>query len=266
MSLFNPDYVEQHLLRYGFIPALGTSFDWDVFVIGIHVVFSISTPILIAEGVAGRRRTDPWLRNPGLGITAALFLLGAVLTTGVQILSSHFVASAAQLAAVAVLVVLLVVAAFAAFRPTPPSTSERSAPAAWLAFPAVLALLSAFEVVERYVSRSAAPAWLTVVLLIALLVAVGAGVARWSRQEGWAPMGYLAVAAGAVGTYGWVSLATFAQSHTDLGAKTGPVDVAGQVVLILVVLGLIALGGWRNLGRRPIGLPTAPVAREGAPR
>jgi hypothetical protein len=31
-SLFNPNYVHQRLLDYGFIPALGTSFNWTFFV------------------------------------------------------------------------------------------------------------------------------------------------------------------------------------------------------------------------------------------
>src|SRR6185312_7023832 len=39
-SLFNPNYVGAHLLDYGFIPALGTSLLWTVFVLSIHVVWS----------------------------------------------------------------------------------------------------------------------------------------------------------------------------------------------------------------------------------
>lgn len=48
-SLFNPNYAGQRLLDYGYIPALGTSWVWAVFVLSIHVVWSVSTPILIAE-------------------------------------------------------------------------------------------------------------------------------------------------------------------------------------------------------------------------
>lgn len=56
--LFNPNYVGQRLLDYGYIPALGTSLNWSLFVISIHVVWSVATPILIAEGVAAERRTQ----------------------------------------------------------------------------------------------------------------------------------------------------------------------------------------------------------------
>jgi hypothetical protein len=57
-SLFNPNYVGQRLLDYGYMPALGTSLNWSVFVLSIHVVWSIATPILIVEGVASDRRTQ----------------------------------------------------------------------------------------------------------------------------------------------------------------------------------------------------------------
>src|SRR5690242_2149518 len=42
-SLFNPDYVHQRLLDYGYIAALGTSLNWSAFVLSIHVVCSIAT-------------------------------------------------------------------------------------------------------------------------------------------------------------------------------------------------------------------------------
>src|SRR5215471_3859763 len=80
-SLFNPYYAGQHLLAYGYVPALGTSPVWALFVLSIHVVWSISTPILIAEGLAGDRRTTPWLGRIGLAVVAALFVLGFAATT-----------------------------------------------------------------------------------------------------------------------------------------------------------------------------------------
>ncbi|MCM3869292.1 MAG: hypothetical protein ND895_01175, partial [Pyrinomonadaceae bacterium] len=50
-SLFNPNYAGLRLLDYGFIPALGTSLDWAVFVLTLHIVWSVSTCIAIAEGL-----------------------------------------------------------------------------------------------------------------------------------------------------------------------------------------------------------------------
>ena len=75
-SLFNPNYVDAHLLDKGFVPALGISLSWTVFVLGLHTVWSISTPIALVEESARGPRTAPWLRTFGLLVTALLFVAG----------------------------------------------------------------------------------------------------------------------------------------------------------------------------------------------
>src|SRR5262249_3412316 len=65
-SLFDPDYAHAHLLDRGFVPALGIAVPWTIFVLTLHMVWSISTPIALAEGLVPSRRTTPWLRTPGL--------------------------------------------------------------------------------------------------------------------------------------------------------------------------------------------------------
>ncbi len=264
MSLFNPDYAGKHLLSYGFIPLLGTSFAWDVFVVAIHVVFSISTPILIAEGVSGRRRTYPWLRTPGLVAAIVLLVLGALVNTAFQVATSHFVASPAQLVTVGVLMVVLVVAAFGAFPRRTPEPEEPGSWRPWLAFPVVLVLLTAaLEVRYALPGRGVGAAWVIGIMLL-LLAAVGGVALVGSRRPGWAPMGCLAVAAGAVGTYSWHSLVTFLGGHTNLGAPVGPADVAGQIVLILVVFGLLGAGVARNRPDHPAARLES-IAAEEAP-
>ena len=52
-SLFNPNYQGQRLLDFGYVAALGTGLPWLLYVIAIHVVWSISTPIALT----GRRST-----------------------------------------------------------------------------------------------------------------------------------------------------------------------------------------------------------------
>ena len=64
-SLFNPNYVGQRLLDYGYIPRLGTSLNWSVLVLSIHVVWSIATPILIAEGIAAETSNSAVAQNSG---------------------------------------------------------------------------------------------------------------------------------------------------------------------------------------------------------
>src|SRR3954471_11449668 len=41
-SLFNPNYLHMRLLDFGFLPSLGTALPWVVFVVSIHVVWSIT--------------------------------------------------------------------------------------------------------------------------------------------------------------------------------------------------------------------------------
>ncbi len=57
-SLFNPNYARLRLLDYGFIPALGTSLDWAVFVLTLHIVWSVSSR-------SSRLKHFPSSRRPG---------------------------------------------------------------------------------------------------------------------------------------------------------------------------------------------------------
>jgi hypothetical protein len=77
-------------------------------------------------------------------------------------------------------------------------------------------------------------------------------------------MGCLAVAAGAVGTYAWHSLSTFIGGHTNLGARTDLADVAGQILLVLVIFGLIGFGVARSRAG-DLAARAEPVAAQEAP-
>lgn len=238
-SLFNPNYAGQHLLAYGYVPALGTSPVWAVFVLSIHVVWSITTPILIAEGLAGDRRTTPWLGRVGLAVVAALYVLGVGLTTAFTLGMNHFVATVPQFVAAGGLAVLCVAAAFVAFRPGA-RPSAGSAPPAWLAGLTVLALASAFVVLMFGAPSVGVPAAVTVLAMLACELVAAALIVTWSRAEAWGPVHLLAIATGAVLTYGWVGLGLFLRGSTAIGTPVGPADIAGQVGLILFVLALIA--------------------------
>lgn len=246
-SLFNPNYVGQHLLAYGFVPALGTSLNWTIFVLSIHVVWSISTPILIAEGVAGPRRTTPWLGKVGMVVVPVLFVLGCIVTTLGTLQMSSFVASAPQFVAVAVLVVLAVVAAFALFRPgAPRAAASRRPPSPVLVGIGTLVLASAFELIRFDGNGWGLPPAAGVVLMLAFELLAVVLVAWLSRAEGWGPGHYLAIATGTVLTYGWQGMLAFVHGSTHIGAHTGPVDIALQAVLIVAMLGLIAWGVARS--------------------
>jgi hypothetical protein len=113
-TLFNPNYMHLnlHLLDSAYIPALGISAWWTLFVLALHTVWSISVPIALIEATVPRHASTPWLGNWGLAVTAVLYVLGAAANTAIGFHTDHYIATPAQLATSAAIVILLAVVAF----------------------------------------------------------------------------------------------------------------------------------------------------------
>ena len=247
-SLFNPNYVGQHLLDYGFVPSLGTSLNWCVLVLTIHVVWSIATPILIAEGIAASRRTAPWLRIPGLVFTSALFIFGCATTAAFSMKGSPFVATRMQFLVVGVLI-LLAIAAALLIGPRATTGGHRvtasTPPRPGTVFVVCFALAMAFMMAEDRGNPHVPPA----VSVLARLTLEGIAVlviVRWSRSRAWAAGHYLAVAAATTLTYALFGLAAFLRGRTNLGDPTDRVDVIGQIVIAALVFLAIWWGARRS--------------------
>jgi hypothetical protein len=237
-SLFNPNYVGQRLLDYGYLPRLGTSLNWATLVISIHIVWSIATPILIAEGVAGIRRTTPWLRTPGLVVTALLFLLGCVTTAAFSLQADPFVATRVQFLSVALLIGITIAAAFLVT--SPGATPNREAASPPVVFLACLALAIGFLMAEDRSNPHIPPA--ASLMVRWLLEAVAAiAIIRWSRGSNWSPSHYLAIGAATTMAYTLRGLVTLMSGHTNLGEATNAVDIAGHIALAALVFLVI----WR---------------------
>jgi hypothetical protein len=247
-SLFNPNYVGQRLLDYGYITWLGTSLNWCLFVLSIHIVWSIATPILIAEGVAADRRTEPWLKLPGLGITGLLFLLGCVSTTAFSLKSSPFVASTSQFVVVGLIVVVAVLCAFLV-RPAPAVASRSSAPLPIVLFVVCLALAVIFMAAEGVLRGRGLPPAVSVVVRLACEGAAIGAIATSCRRRGWGALHYLALASATTLTYAVFGFVALSQGHTNLGAPTDSLDLIGQVVMAAAVFALI---GWAAYRARPV--------------
>jgi hypothetical protein len=255
-SLFNPNYVNQRLLDYGYVPALGTSFNWTFFVLTIHVVWSVATPILIAEGLAGARRTVPWLGEVGLAVIVVLYLLGCASTAVFSMKSSPFVASKGQFLVSAVLVVTVVTLAFRLFDrlDVRRAATETAAPPRVFVTAATVVLASAYMASEGFArAHGVAPAGPMTFRLACEAVAV-ALYSTWPRHRGWTAQHYLAIAAGTSFTYFVFGLNVLLSGHTNLGVSTDAVEIAGHVALGAAVLGLILLGARRS----------SPTLRDGA--
>ncbi|MFE0020116.1 hypothetical protein, partial [Amycolatopsis sp. NPDC059021] len=162
-SLFNPDYANAHLLDEGFIPGLGIAGPWTVYVLPLHVVWSMATPIAITEALFGR---EPWLRPPGITLWTVLLVIGAAATFTVSLFMGprHFLAHPAQPTASAVIAGALIVVALRVFRLPLPGVPRING---WAAFAFGLGASSAFQVVMRN-SEWFSSAWLTTVLMLGL--------------------------------------------------------------------------------------------------
>lgn len=237
-SLFNPDYAGTHLLAYGFVPWLGTGIPWLIFVLTLHVVWSMGSPIALMEGAYGER---PWLRHAGwLAVPAALFVLGAGAILGFSVLISGFWATAPELLVSLLIAVALVVVAFVALPRMRPRRGAAEIPDAVTGAPkhalgygwALLAgvvLGTAFQLLDQ-LPHEYSP-WLASVALLVVL-AIGVAFAFRLRPDA------VGFGSGAILTYCWVGLVN--------AGRAGTAAVVEQVVIVLIALAVVAVVGVRR--------------------
>jgi hypothetical protein len=237
-SLFNPNYVGLRLLDYGYIPALGMSAWWTLFVLTLHTVWSTAVPIALMEALTPGQRRTPWLGPVGLGVTAFLFLASCVVLAKIEY-KKGFIASVPQFAGSAVGVVGLVALAFAFRRKTlegiPAANSgPAGAPAPLRVGGVAFGTGAAF--VALFKTRTFMPAGWNVTGVVLLLFATGALNLAWSRRAGWGEKHRLALAAGFLLTYAWYG---FVQVPS-VGNVSPRVDLIGNAVFATGALLLLA--------------------------
>jgi hypothetical protein len=196
-SLFNPNYAGEHLLQYAYLPSLGIGGLWTVYVLGIHVLWSMATPIALVEESTGYRRELPWLGRRGLWVTSALFVVSWAIFFAISYgTSDGFLASPAQLICSALITMILVAVAFALPRRSPVVASG-DAPRPWVVFVAAAiagALFMGITFLPHYSGLVAGP------VAVAVL---GVLVSRWARRAGWGRWHRYALAVAGLFTYAW---------------------------------------------------------------
>jgi hypothetical protein len=234
-SLFNPDYLrlQMHLLDPAHVAALGMGAWWTVFVLTLHVVWSVGVSIALVEALARDQPRAPWLGRPGLVVAGALFVLGAVATARFTLKGDPFVGSVSQLAGTVVVAALLVAAAFAWPR-WREGRDARSVPSPWLVGATGLAAGSVFLVIPP------GWGWWAVAAYVVLEAAVVAAAVAWSRRVAWGRLHELALAGGAALAYAWHA---FLQPPV-VGGK-GAVDRVGNAIFALGLLASLAIGARR---------------------
>lgn len=234
LTLFNPHFHGLHLLDYGFVPALGLALPWTLYVLTIHVVWSIAVPIVLVEALFGGSK-QPWLRLPGLGVMAVLYLAGGWAVFVYTAKEQHFMATPVQLGGAAIAAALCIGLAFLTRRASP-AVSGKAIPPVLLGGSTLL-LTSAFVVLYGQSANVLHLPWVLaaggMVLLIAamLLSAFYAGRAASGK-----PMTGVAMAGGALLTYCWLGFSTETALHS--AATLLPHAVLAGAMIALLVLAL----------------------------
>jgi hypothetical protein len=250
-SLFNPNYANQRLLDYGFIPALGIGLPWTLFVLALHTVWSISVPIALVEVLTLDRQTTPWLGRVGLAVTAVLFVIGAGISTAINMALWPYVASVPQFAGAVLAIVALVAAAFVVGRPAAGAAQKAAgqgpAPSPWLVGGAALVAGAVFMALRSL--PLSVPAWVVVLGFLLLSAVVVLLVRSWSARPGWGDQQRLALAGGALLTYAWHAFV-----ESPVVPVSPAVDLIGDVVFGLGAVALLVVAA-RRVGLRLPPLP-----------
>ncbi|RRS00503.1 hypothetical protein [Glycomyces terrestris] len=212
-SLFSTDYrgidYWDEMTRPTWIDPLGLSASAALTFIGGHTLWSFTAPIAIVEAVDGREPPRPWLRAPGLAVTALLYLAAAWLVLRDHLANERDHASAAQLTGAAATAALLIALAFLLGRKRKRPVPRRVPPPAALLPAAAAALIAA----------NWTPTWTGVAVTASLAIGGGAAIAHWSRSETWTRRHPTALAAGALLAVVLPSFLTDPIGETDPVAK-----------------------------------------------
>ena len=251
LSLFNPHYAGWHLLDYGYIPALGIGLPWMLFVLGLHMIWSISVPIAIVEMLAGSRRTTPWLGKIGLAVLAILFVATVIFSFTTSTHADGFVASIFQFigAGIAVIIIVTIGILLGRHRVVLRTTITRNTPSLWLVLIVSLIAGSLFMLIysadprglSPWLANINLPPWLAVVLYLVLYAGVAALINFWSRLNGWSDAHRLALAGGALLTYAWHAFPwpSLLPGTSDL------VKLASNTILAAGAVALLAIAALR---------------------
>lgn len=237
-TLFNPSYHGLDLLRPARIPGVGLGAWWTLFVLTLHVIWSMSVSIALVEAIVPARRTAPWLGRFGLGLAGVLYLLGAVLIGAGTYQSERFIASPFQLIGTVVAIVVVVLLAFLT-GPADHAAGGGTVPGPWLVGLFALLTSSLFMASNLVFSRG----WPTVVVYLGLYAVVIGLVTVWSRRAGWSDAHRLALAGGALVTYAWYGFPA-----TPILGATGTEDLIGNIVFAGAALALLAAAAYTVRG------------------
>jgi hypothetical protein len=236
-SLFNPNYLHLRLLDFGFLPLLGTALPWAIFVVSIHVVWSITVPIALVESAFPARRDLPWLGTLGRVLYALAFLAGCTLIAVFSYKQTPFMATPMQFGVVGALIIGLCVTAFKL--PKPKAMPAKAAPHGSVLFLVSFLAGSAFMLAGRRAESEWHMSWPGVVALALGIEAVFAVfVVAKTRDGTWDEPRRFALMAGAFLVYAWIGFLTDISLH-------GTADLVGHSIIAAILCAALVVIGVR---------------------
>jgi hypothetical protein len=245
-SLFNPNYLHLRLLDFGFLPAPGIALPWTLFVVAIHVVWSITVPIALTESAFPALRDRPWLGTPGRVGFALAFIAGCALVAVFTWRQVPFMATPLQFGTTGALIVALCATAIKLpmMKPTRQvATRARTAPRPVGLFLASFVAGSVFMIASRRAESVWHLGWIAAVALSLATVAFYLVFIVDTRSGRWDESRRFAHVAGAFMVYAWLGF------ETDLSLH-GREDLLGHSAIVAVLGGLLIAVGWRVSRRR----------------
>jgi hypothetical protein len=238
-SLFNPDYQNLRLLDFGYVAVLGTGLPWLLYVIAIHVVWSISTPIALTNGLFPERRNQPFLAWWGIALFALLYLAANAAVASYTFQSSHFIATPGEFTWSGAVIVALLAAAWLVSR-REPAPAEREAPGPLPLFALGFVPGALLTLLMYYGRRVLDIPWPAAVAVMVLLGAVAVAALVAFQRRRWSNLQHFALTAGLLAVYLAGGFLTSATLH-------GPADLPGHAVIAVLCLGALGLA-WRRAG------------------
>lgn len=231
-SLFNPDYMHFRLLDYGFVPSLGIGLPWTIYVVSIHVGWSICAPIGLVECLFPAQLNTPWLKKRGLIISGIAFVAGSAFIATVSQKQAPYMASPSQLLSIVAVATLLVVIAFRLPKPT--SSTVDTQPNAGLLFIMPFVSGSLLMVLKVFAEKTWHWSWPST--LISILVVEMAFVTYLhfaTRNKHWNARHHWMLTTGGISVYLWFG---FVLDFAMQGSSAG---LIGHAIIASVALALV---------------------------
>ncbi|MGV9800564.1 hypothetical protein ACWDTP_21205 [Mycobacterium sp. NPDC003449] len=249
--LFNPNYLGlDSFAGYGLIPGIGMSASLTEGSLVLHTVWSICVPIAVVEAFDDEP-TRPWLGRVGLGLIAAVFVLGCIGLGLLQYTELRFTAGPFQFGLMGIAIAALIAVAVRNWRHGAFETRPHGPPAPCPRTVAVAAfgMSSGYWLIEVVAPRFGSD-WTVLACAVAWVTGCGVVLARYACRPGWIRTHIFAVAAGTLLTYVWVG---FTQSAAlDVPRSLGLIGNAIFGAGAIVVLAFAARAEHRRTVRAPV--------------